>query len=186
MSLRTTKPTKWHASGDSDQHWHSPSLISVFTARSVGSSGPKISSCGQRRLRPRGCTVRCAHMAFCWLCHAQAQMFTIALGLFFYETAQSWLQKIFHALWSIWVRPFSLQFNHLLSCGPHFLVQRRNASTVWRTTFLTGTRFIYTPHWQGLLPVWVKEHISRNKFWKDNGSGRSLVHVLSEKKLSLL
>ena len=37
-------------SEDSDQPRHPPSLIRVFAVRSVGSSGPKLSSCGQRRL----------------------------------------------------------------------------------------------------------------------------------------
>ena len=36
-------------SEDSDQHGHPPSVIRVFAVRSVGSSGPKLSSCGQRR-----------------------------------------------------------------------------------------------------------------------------------------
>ena len=36
-------------SEDSDQSGHSPRLIRVFTVRSMGSLGPKRSSCGQRR-----------------------------------------------------------------------------------------------------------------------------------------
>ena len=36
-------------SEDSDQPGHPPSLIRVFAVRSVGSQGPKLSSCGQRR-----------------------------------------------------------------------------------------------------------------------------------------
>ena len=35
---------------DSDQPGHPPSLIRVFAVHSVGSWGPKVSSCGQRRL----------------------------------------------------------------------------------------------------------------------------------------
>ena len=35
---------------DSDQPGHPPSLIRVFAVRQVGSSGPKVFSCGQRRL----------------------------------------------------------------------------------------------------------------------------------------
>ena len=38
-------------SEDSDQPGHPPSLIRVFAVRSIGSWGPKLSSCGQRRLR---------------------------------------------------------------------------------------------------------------------------------------
>ena len=37
-------------SEDSDQPGHLPSLIRVFAVCSVGSLGPKLSSCGQRRL----------------------------------------------------------------------------------------------------------------------------------------
>ena len=37
-------------SEDSDQPGHSPSLIWVFAVREMGSYGPKLSSCGQRRL----------------------------------------------------------------------------------------------------------------------------------------
>ena len=45
------KTTKWHMRpANSDQPGHPPSLILVFAVRSVGSSGPKLSSCGQRRL----------------------------------------------------------------------------------------------------------------------------------------
>ena len=37
-------------SKDSDQPGHPPSLIRVFPVRSMGSQGPKLCSCGQRRL----------------------------------------------------------------------------------------------------------------------------------------
>ena len=37
-------------SEDSDQPGHPPCLIRVFTVRSMGSYGPKFSSCGQQRL----------------------------------------------------------------------------------------------------------------------------------------
>ena len=37
-------------SKDSDQPGHPPSLIRVFAVHSMGNSGPKVSSCGQRRL----------------------------------------------------------------------------------------------------------------------------------------
>ena len=36
-------------SEDSDQPGHPPSLVRVFAVRSIGSQGPKVSSCGQRR-----------------------------------------------------------------------------------------------------------------------------------------
>ena len=42
---------------DSDQPGHPPSLIRVVAVRSVGSKGPKLSSCGQRKtpIRLGGC-----------------------------------------------------------------------------------------------------------------------------------
>ena len=55
MSRDMTKATKWLcASEDSDQPGHLPSLIRVFAVHSMGSSGPKLSSCGQRRLWSAG------------------------------------------------------------------------------------------------------------------------------------
>ena len=46
-----TKPTKRSVHpADSDQPGHPPSLIRVFTVRSMGSWGPNVSSCGQQRL----------------------------------------------------------------------------------------------------------------------------------------
>ena len=61
MSRLMTKPTKWHVT-------------------SMGSQGPKLSSCGQRRLWSDWADVqadlslRWAHMPFCWFCHEAAQM----------------------------------------------------------------------------------------------------------------
>ena len=46
--------------------------------RSMGSYGPKLSSCGQRRLRSDWAnaqahlSLRWAHMPFCWFCHEAA------------------------------------------------------------------------------------------------------------------
>ena len=59
--LMLTREPKWATTGqnqqnecapskDSDKLGHRPSLIWVFTVRSMGSWGPKVSSCGQRRL----------------------------------------------------------------------------------------------------------------------------------------
>ena len=65
---------------DLDQPGHPPSLIRVFTVRSMGSLGPKLSSCGQQRLRSdwadaqADLSLRWAHMPFCWFCHAAAKM----------------------------------------------------------------------------------------------------------------
>ena len=56
---------------------HLPSLISVFAVCSVGCYGPKVSSCGQRRLRSdlagaqADLSLRWAQ-SFCWLCHSAA------------------------------------------------------------------------------------------------------------------
>ena len=56
----------------SDQIWSA--------VRSVGSSGPTVSSCGQRRLcsdwadAQADLSLRCPHMPFCWFCHEAAQM----------------------------------------------------------------------------------------------------------------
>ena len=44
------KQNEFAPSEDSDKPGHPPSLIRVFAVRSVGSWGPKLSSCGQRRL----------------------------------------------------------------------------------------------------------------------------------------
>ena len=52
LSHIMTKPTKWHARlADPDQPAHSRSLIRAYTASSLGNKGPKVSTCGQRRLR---------------------------------------------------------------------------------------------------------------------------------------
>ena len=42
--------TECAPSEDSDQPGHPPSLIRVFAVRSMGSEGPSVSSCAQRRL----------------------------------------------------------------------------------------------------------------------------------------
>ena len=60
---------------------HPPSLIRVFAfaVRSMGSEGPKVSSCGKRRLwsdwanAQVDLSFRCAH-SFCWFCHVAAQI----------------------------------------------------------------------------------------------------------------
>ena len=81
MSCLMIKPTKSRVpSEDSDQPEHLPRLIRVFAVRWMGSSGPKLSSCGQRRLRSDWADVQAdrslhwAHMPFCWFCHEVAHM----------------------------------------------------------------------------------------------------------------
>ena len=67
-------------SEDSDQYGHPPSLIRVFAVRSMGSSGPKLSSCGQWRLwsewadAQADLSLRWAHMPFCSFCHKAAHI----------------------------------------------------------------------------------------------------------------
>ena len=67
-------------SEESDQPGHPPSLIRVFAVRTLGSLGPKLSSCGQRRLwsdwadSQADLSVRWAHMPFCWFCHEAAHL----------------------------------------------------------------------------------------------------------------
>ena len=67
-------------SEDSYQPGHPPSLIRVFALRSVGSEGPKLSSCGQLRLwsdwadakaDPSLCWV---HRSVCWFCREMAHI----------------------------------------------------------------------------------------------------------------
>ena len=74
VSHLMTKPKKmaFAPSEDSDQPGHPPSLINVFAVRSVGSWGPNVSSCGQRRLWSDWADVqadlclRWAQWPFCW------------------------------------------------------------------------------------------------------------------------
>ena len=67
-------------SKDSDQPGHPPSLIRVITVRSMGSQGPKLSSCGQRWLwsdwadAQADLSLHWAHMPFCWFCHEAAHI----------------------------------------------------------------------------------------------------------------
>ena len=75
-----TKPTKWHVCQHSDQPGHLPSLIRVFSVCSMGSWGPKLSSCRQQRLwsdwadAQADLSLRWAHMHFVGFCCALAQM----------------------------------------------------------------------------------------------------------------
>ena len=74
-NILTCAPSK-----DSDQPGHLSSLIRVFAVRSMGSWGPKLSSCGQRRLwsdwadDQADLSLHWAHMPFCWFCHEAAQL----------------------------------------------------------------------------------------------------------------
>ena len=62
---------------------HPPRLIRVFALRSVGSYGPKLSSCRQRRLwsdwadAQADLSFRWVHMPFCWFRHELAQFYKL-------------------------------------------------------------------------------------------------------------
>ena len=77
-------------SEDSDQPGHPPSLITVFAVRSVDSSGPELSSCGQRRLWSGWADAQAdlsLHWAqpHCWFCYEVAQFCFVLLLSFFNE-----------------------------------------------------------------------------------------------------
>ena len=67
-------------SEDSDQPGQLPSLIRVFTVRSIGSERSNVSSCEQRRLwsdwadDQADLSLRWVHMPFCWFCHEAAHL----------------------------------------------------------------------------------------------------------------
>ena len=67
-------------SEDLDQPGHLPSLTRVFAVRLMGSSGPKLSSSGQRRLRSdwadaqADLSLHWAHLPFCLFCHDVAHV----------------------------------------------------------------------------------------------------------------
>ena len=73
-----TYKTACAPSEDSDQPGNPPSLIRVLAVHSVGSLGPKLSSCGYRRLwsdwadAQADLSLRWAHIPFCRFCHALA------------------------------------------------------------------------------------------------------------------
>ena len=80
MSRNMTKPTKWHVHPAKTQiSLGIRPVWSVFSVCSTGSLGPKLSSCGQRRLISLG---RCSGwsesslgaQSFCWFCHKAAHI----------------------------------------------------------------------------------------------------------------
>ena len=70
---------------DSHHPRHLPSLTRVFAVHSLGSEGPKLSSCGQQRLWSDRADAQAdlslcwAHMPFCRFCHTLAQMSSAAV-----------------------------------------------------------------------------------------------------------
>ena len=67
-------------SEDSDQPGHPPSLIRVFAVRSIGTWGPNVSSCVQRKLwsdwadAQADLCLRWLQWSFCWFCHVAAHV----------------------------------------------------------------------------------------------------------------
>ena len=81
MSLCTTKPTKWPVCPAKTQiSLGLRHVKSVMAVRSMGSWGPKVSWCGQRRLwsdwadAQADLSLPWAHMSFWWFCHAAAHI----------------------------------------------------------------------------------------------------------------
>ena len=82
----------WALSEDSDQPGHLPSLIRLFTVHLMGSLGPKLSSCWQRRLwsdwadAQADLSLRWAGwsesslgtQSLCWFCHVAAQIIHVS------------------------------------------------------------------------------------------------------------
>ena len=68
-----------------DQPGHPPSPIRVFAVRSMRSLGPKLSSCGMRRLcsdwadAHGDLSLRWAHMPLCWFSHEAAHIWYVTL-----------------------------------------------------------------------------------------------------------
>ena len=72
-----TKKMAYAPSEDSDQPEYPPSPIRVFGMRSIGSQGPKLSSCFPDS-EDSDQTGRLAHMTVCWFCHEVVHLlFTI-------------------------------------------------------------------------------------------------------------
>ena len=132
------------SSEDSDQPGHPPSLIRVFAVRSVGSLGPKVSSCGQRRLwsdwadakwlcaqrrqislgiRPVWSESSLGAHSLCWFCHVAAQdivaikTFTL-FAIEFVSITKSTNNKMTCAPSEDSDQPVSLQSDQSLRCSP--------------------------------------------------------------------
>ena len=92
--------------------WTSAQSDQGLCWRSVGSLGPNISSCGQRRLTSDCAdaqadpSLRWPHRSFCWFCHAQSQFYLIFLccnqsiiptpHYYTYFVQIDWLEKKFY------------------------------------------------------------------------------------------
>ena len=104
---------------NSDQPGHPPSLIRVFAVRSIGSSGPKLSPWGQRRLwsdwadAQADLSLRWAQISFWWFCYEAAHLNTTVM-------IQSFLDR---QIWTISVHQDQTahekgQFDKGLHCLP--------------------------------------------------------------------
>ena len=142
-------------SEDSDQPGNPPSLISVFAVHSVGSWGPSVSSCGQRRLwsdradAQADMSLRWAHISFCWFCHKAAHLFYDQQLGSFQTTEKKYIRK--------WARKCENDTSHIVSSKSVRTLNiwnynklqtstRRSGPTgllhmcVWKTTFRTAPR----------------------------------------------
>ena len=87
---------------DSDQPVHPPSLIRVFSVCSMGSWGPKLSSCIQQRLwsdwvdAQADLGLRLAHMPLCWFSHEVAQ-----ICLCYMRTTKMLINQEINAVWCV-------------------------------------------------------------------------------------
>ena len=79
ISRSRTKPTKWPAK--TQISLNICPVWSVFAVRSIGRWGPKLSSCGQRRLwsdwadAQTDLSLLLGAQSFCWFCHARAHVY---------------------------------------------------------------------------------------------------------------
>ena len=90
-------------SKNSDQPGHPPSLIRVFTKRSMGSWGPSVSSCWPPSIWSDWVDAQAdlsLHLAqrFCWFCHAASQIFLIGLLFSWWSLNNFYLLLMFRYL----------------------------------------------------------------------------------------
>ena len=117
LSHLVTRPTKWHVRPAKTQISLGICPVwSVFTVRLMGSYGPKLSSCRQRRLwsdwaeAQADLSLRWAHMPFCWFCHEAAPFYIIATYVVPVSRAQVTVSAPLHQLvlkpwqhsWQLW------------------------------------------------------------------------------------
>ena len=129
MSLSTF--SSWAASWQNKQNDCAPSedsdlpislgigpVWSVFPVHSIGNSGPKLSSRGQRRLwsdwadAQADLSLRRAHMPFCWFCHEAAHLFdkrynqSFSVQLIIYWPKKRYVRFTLMSVYSKWMQLF--------------------------------------------------------------------------------